>query len=247
MLLSIYISRIQIYQIERGVYMSTVSILGDSISTYEGYNPDGYEVYYDEFMQARNRLTDVNDTWWAMTMHHFGWDLCVNNSYSGCKVSGKAFPAASSEARLLNLKTDDSQPDFILIYIGFNDFGYGVEIGKNHLFGTEDTESFSGAYKQMISRIKSLYPTSRVICGTLMRSRIKHNCDWRFPERFAGIPLEEYNHVIRNVCKKEHIFLADLSAIGQKYETLDGTHPTADGHRVIAEAWIDCIENLQIR
>ena len=113
--------------------MSTVSILGDSISTYEGYNPDGYEVYYDEFMQARSRLTDVNDTWWAMTMHHFGWDLCVNNSYSGCKVSGKAFPAASSEARLLNLKTDDSQPDFILIYIGFNDFGYGVEIGKKNL------------------------------------------------------------------------------------------------------------------
>lgn len=227
--------------------MPTVSILGDSISTFEGYNPENYEVYYDKYMQARNRLIDVNDTWWAKTFYHFGWNLCVNNSYSGSKVSGKVFPAASSEARLMKLKTDGSLPDFILIYIGFNDFGYGVEIGKNHLFGTEDTESFSGAYKQMISRIKSLYPTSRVICGTLMRSRIKHNCDWRFPERFAGIPLEEYNHVIRNVCKKEHIFLADLSAIGQKYETLDGTHPTADGHRVIAEAWIDCIENLQIR
>lgn len=40
-----------------------VSILGDSISTYNGYNPNGYAVYYDEEMQIRNGLKSVYDTW----------------------------------------------------------------------------------------------------------------------------------------------------------------------------------------
>ena len=42
-----------------------VSILGDSISTYSGFNPSGYEVYYNKTMQKLNGLRSVYDTWWA--------------------------------------------------------------------------------------------------------------------------------------------------------------------------------------
>ena len=45
--------------------MRLVSIIGDSISTYEGYNPSGYAVFYDQEMCARNGLKSVYDTWWA--------------------------------------------------------------------------------------------------------------------------------------------------------------------------------------
>ena len=36
--------------------MKSVSIVGDSISTYEGYNPYGFAVYYDRGMQELNGL-----------------------------------------------------------------------------------------------------------------------------------------------------------------------------------------------
>ena len=42
-----------------------ISILGDSISTYQGTNPEGYAVYYNEEMQRRNRLASFSDTWWG--------------------------------------------------------------------------------------------------------------------------------------------------------------------------------------
>lgn len=215
--------------------MIMVSIIGDSISTFDGFNPDGYEIFYDEINKARNELYDVIDTWWAKTLKHFGWDLCVNNSYSGSKVSGDNFPAAVSHERLLRLHSDTNNPDLLLVYIGFNDFGYGV-----------DKTVFADAYRNMIFQINDLYPTTRVICGTLMRSKIKNHNDWIFPESFAGISLEEYNHTIRKICHDTNVYIADLSAKEQRYETIDGTHPTFKGHATIANAWIDCLEQLKL-
>lgn len=69
-----------------------ISIMGDSISTFESFNPDGYCVFYDEQMQYINGLTLVNDTWWAQVIQALHGELCVNNSYSGSKVSGEGFP-----------------------------------------------------------------------------------------------------------------------------------------------------------
>ena len=39
-----------------------ISILGDSISTYEGYNPIGYQVFYQYEKLIKNNLTNVADT-----------------------------------------------------------------------------------------------------------------------------------------------------------------------------------------
>ena len=39
--------------------MLMVSIIGDSISTYSGYNPKEYAVFYDAVNQYRNGLTSV--------------------------------------------------------------------------------------------------------------------------------------------------------------------------------------------
>ena len=52
--------------------MKLVSILGDSISTFEGYNPLGYSVFYDQEMQNKNGLKTVYDTWWAKVNQALG-------------------------------------------------------------------------------------------------------------------------------------------------------------------------------
>lgn len=214
--------------------MRLVSILGDSISTFEGYNPQGYSVFYNEKEQCRNGLRSVCDTWWAKVNQALKAFLCVNNSYSGSRVTGTGFPSASCNERLLHLCTDQYTPDIILVYIGFNDFGNGVKVKKGFL--KKDLLSFEYAYDIMVSTLKNRYPNSTIICGTLMRSTIKKQNDWVFPERYAGMNFSNYNSVIRQICKKRKCFVADLENVMLKYETLDGTHPTAEGHMTIAKA-----------
>lgn len=220
--------------------MILVSIIGDSISTYEHYNPPDYAVFYDKEKQALNGMTSVYDTWWAKVNQALHANLCVNNSYSGSKVTGNSFPAGSSIERISNLATAECTPDIILLYIGFNDFGNGIKISrqKSGLFRKADLSYFEEAYKLMVDRIKKLYPKAIVICGTLLRSKLKHDPNWEFPENYAGIPFENYNNAIRNIAKKEKVYLADVSTYEGRYETLDGSHPTAKGHKTIADAWI---------
>lgn len=228
--------------------MKFVSIVGDSISTYEGYNPQGYSVFYDREMQRENGLKSVYDTWWAKVNQALHAYLCVNNSYSGSKVSGENFPAAVSEQRMNMLKTKEYSPDYILIYIGFNDFGSGVPISANQIKQGLNLDSvfFEEAYDIMLQKIISRNPQAKVICGTIMRTKIRGIDSWNFPECYAGIGLEEYNDAIRRVVKKNNCIIADISRLDMRYETLDGSHPTVNGHVTIANAWIKCLCDLKI-
>ena len=60
--------------------MKLVSVFGDSISTFNGFNPNGYAVYYDREQQIANGLNSVYDTWWAKVNQALHAFLCVNNS-----------------------------------------------------------------------------------------------------------------------------------------------------------------------
>ena len=62
----------------------TVSILGDSGSTYKGYVPDGYSCFYP---YPTSDFGDVNQTWWMRTINNLGMKLLKNNSWSGSCVS----------------------------------------------------------------------------------------------------------------------------------------------------------------
>ena len=226
--------------------MRFVSIIGDSISTYEGFNPAGYSVFYNCQMQEKNHLNSVYDTWWAKVNQALNAYICVNNSYSGSRVAGLGFPAASSEIRTGALHTSHHTPDIILIYIGFNDFGHGTPIkakGLRHFF-TKDMLFFEDAYSKMLSRIKRNYPNSIIVCATLMRTYIAGVNYWSFPDQFAGIPFNEYNQAIRRICRKEGCYLADIAALNMQYETLDGSHPTNNGHTTLYQAWIPTLSEL---
>lgn len=223
-----------------------VSILGDSISTYSGYNPRGYAVYYDEDMKMRNGLQSVYDTWWAKVNQKLNAYLCVNNSYSGSRVSGEEFPAGCCMERIANLRTSEYTPDLILIYMGFNDFGYGVPISCDPLSNEGRTSllCFEDAYHQMLTGLRYFYPNTKIVCATLMKTKLKYNRQWNFPDRLGGISIDEYNEAIRRAAFNCHIDLADLAKHDMRYETLDGTHPTIKGHQTIADEWIACLSRL---
>ena len=229
--------------IESGVIMKKYSVLGDSVSTFEGYQPSNYSVFYDKETCIKNEMKSVNDTWWYIVGEKLGASLCVNDSYSGSRVSGTSFPAASCDERLRRLRTADEIPDIILVYIGFNDFGYGVEIESKIGNQTAHDEKmfFAYAYEYMLNRLKELYPNTRIICGTLVRTRVRTDPYWLMPSELCGINFRYYNNAIRSICRKCGVVLADLALLDTEYETLDGSHPTAKGHREFADMWIKCL------
>ena len=63
------------------------SILADSISTFKGCNPEGYNVFYDGEKIAETGVATAEDTWWSKVISYFGGTLLVNNSWSGSRVT----------------------------------------------------------------------------------------------------------------------------------------------------------------
>lgn len=221
-----------------------VSILGDSISTYEGFQPQGYAVYYQNYYRQINGLTSVYDTWWAKVNQYLHAYVCVDNAYSGSKVTGTEFPCACSKERTESLHTASARPDIILVYIGFNDWGSGEPVWRKWT-RQGPWVSFYECYRRMLQQLKGNYPQAKIICATLMKGYVRGESYSSFPERFAGVPFTAYNDAIRKAAKTEQVLLADLAALACPYETLDGTHPTANGHKTLAEAWIKYLEQFQ--
>ena len=51
------------------------SIMGDSISTYAGCNPEGYDVFYEGERRAATGVCSASDTWWARMVDLLGGRL----------------------------------------------------------------------------------------------------------------------------------------------------------------------------
>ena len=128
-----------------------VSILGDSISTFNGYSNNatvnstisGNGHRYDAGTADTKPgsfclLESVNDTWWMHFANRSGMKLLVNNSWAGSQVfggktsDGRVIPAAYLD-RCVNLhdNTLDNNPgnapinpDVIFVYLGINDYNF---------------------------------------------------------------------------------------------------------------------------
>lgn len=215
-----------------------ISILGYSISTYVGYNPYGYAVYYKEDTLYDNDIESVDDTWWKQVIDALGGELCVNNSYSGSTVVGTFMPSACSQERCSNLH-DESNPNLILIYMGTNDRGLEVGIGMDD---PNDIKKFYGAYRTMLKQMKNNYPTAKIVSGTLLMGYLKDGKDLDYDSFMRE--GTRYNDAIRLAAKEEGCLLADLALSGERYETLDYCHPTKKGHSTMARFWLECLESV---
>lgn len=219
-----------------------ISIVGDSISTFENANPPGYAVYYDPLNQVRLGINNQDDTWWGRVIKESGVHLCINNSYSGSRVTRDFFPNSCSVERTASLHDDNIKPDLILIYMGCNDFYY-CELVNHRPDSYDKTKFFHYCYQLMLKRIKANYPDAKIVCGTLMKS-FEVGSDWKFSENRDGTNIEEYNDAIRKAVKEEGVYLADLASFSATYETKDRAHPTFSGHALMAELWMKCLKNI---
>lgn len=220
------------------------SILGDSISTLDGYNPKGYEVFYRGDNCQMSGVTNMTDTWWGKVIDFFGGELLVNNSWSGSRVTKHPnnqtlFPSGCSNERTGSLHINNTKPDVIIIYLGINDWANGVELDGTSVFADElDMKYFSFAYKTIIEKIKSNYPEAEIMCCTLNTTFMSSNPSFKFPHTYCGKHIEEYNRIIMNTANTYSCRVIDLYGYYLPYDTIDGTHPNAQGMNLLATMMI---------
>ena len=205
-----------------------ISILGDSISSYQGVSNDAAinaslfvnPCYYREPFP-------LEKTYWMLVMKNLGMELCVNNSWSGGNLSGKE-DSSSGVNRAKSLSRDSGEtPDLVIVFMGMNDLGRRV-----------DAQVFASDYQDTLLTIKTSFPKAKVCCVNL-------------PDR--DIFLKEraviFNKAIENAVKNagENFFIADLfgSRLNNDFyymNTGDGLHPDEDGMRIIGEIVEDAIK-----
>lgn len=232
------------------------SIMGDSISTFEGCTPDGYTLFYNDERLEISGVTSPNDTWWSHVARALGGEILADDAWSGSMVDGAGFPAAKSPERAAALLGEDGEtPDVVIAFIGINDYGWGgaaaQAAGRSHAMPkcidpasvpeqvagaapADAAEQFGAAYRTMLRNIRAVAPNALVYCVTLLPGRTRGVDHPEFAYRLRGIHLDEYNHAIREAAAAEGCRVADVRAFGRDYESLEGTHPTNLGMRQFA-------------
>ncbi len=223
------------------------SILGDSISTLEGVTPSGYNVFYDDVVCRRAGITGIKDTWWGILIEELGARLLACDAWSGCRVSmlpnrHTLFPSGCSDKRIAGLSRNNVIPDVIIIYLGDNDWGYGVPVWYNRKLGLNAYCFFDRSYDWMLEKIRKKYPNSELWCCTLCPAYIPDIPDFQFNLKLGGYHIDAYNRIIRNSAKRHGAGVIDFYRYGITYASIDGSHPSAQGMQTLAKL---CLRSLK--
>jgi len=227
-----------------------ISILGDSISTFECYIPkaDGVNLDHRTRYPQENLLTDVNETWWMKVINELGGVLAVNDSWAGSTVSNyrdeneKDFgpdAAMASLTRIHNLASAGI-PELIFFFGGTNDAGKMIEKGrfnKEYAFDLSRTKwtSFADAYCETLQRLRFLYPDSEIIALTPSISG----------GYYDNNRLSEFADLVLEICSYYQIKCIDLRLSGLTLDMLPDTlHPNAEGMDCIYRAVISVMKEV---
>lgn len=146
----------------------SVSILGDSYSTFGGYlTPDTMDIWYFEGAQDARRtdVKNVSETWWMQLIKKKNWKLEVNNSWSGSTICYTGYRDEDYSRRSFITRVPAlGSPDIILIFGGTNDSWANAPIGefKYSDWRRADLYTFRPAMACMLAKIKERYPTAEV-------------------------------------------------------------------------------------
>ncbi len=219
------------------------SIIGDSVSTYEGYLPEGYPSFYSYRGAFITGIYGWKDTWWGQVIEHFGGKLLINNSWSGsyvCKPKNCEIESyGCSDARAGGLGEDGISPDQIFVFLGTNDRGAGFELTSED---KRDISVIENAYGVMLDKIKKNYPSAEIWCITFPITTCSREPYFVFPETQKGVPMESYGELVKKVAAEKACHVIDLWDKEQLCDTLEGLHPNYMGMKMIADKVISAME-----
>lgn len=189
-----------------------VGILGDSISTFKGWLAnEEYDPFYpdsdpnvgsEDPVLAAKAVDSAEKTWWYRLIYNYMKDaeLDVNSSWQGTRIVHEQKKGYASrnlmDAGFIDRCLDFKEPDVIFIHGGTND-------------KTQETpiDEYTGAYRQMIGKMKGAYPGVRIIL--IIGDRL--NAPYASP--------------IIDIAREEGLRYVDFR--GDEIEKCKGSHPTA--------------------
>lgn len=214
--------------IERGSKLSsledkTISIQGDSISTFAGTITDGNATYYSA---SHKFVNSIDATWWGLLINECRMRLIRNDAWSGSRISGTGDSAMCSVARCSNIKHINSTvdtyqygaPEIIVVMAGTNDVSGNVEMG------TADgaVTTYMGAFKTMLANLKSQCRNAKIVVFQLYRGNVLDYAN------SGGKHQYEYQEAMANLCRRYGVYYIgpehfDLSFPNLQYCTCDNS------------------------
>jgi hypothetical protein len=122
--------------------LGNVLIMGDSYSTFEGYNPEGYRHYYAPVPRpdTNTDVVKVEHTWWHPLLAKTNANLILNNSWSGSTIGYTGYNGDDNSQtcsfiyRLRQLIAEGffekNKIDTVLVFGGTNDNWCCAPLGK---------------------------------------------------------------------------------------------------------------------
>ena len=161
--------------------LPSVSVLGDSYSTFEGFlQPDTNAVWYWKNQTDPNNtdVTSVNQTWWHSFIADNGYRLCVNNSFSGSTVCNTGYNADDySDRSFITRYKFLGNPDIIFVFGATNDSWAKAPIGeyKYSDWTAEELYSFRPAMAFLLEGMLTRYPNVKIYF--LLNSELSNEID----------------------------------------------------------------------
>lgn len=214
--------------IERGSKLSsledkTISIQGDSISTFAGTITDGNAAYYSV---SHKFVNSIDATWWGLLINECRMRLIRNDAWSGSRISGTEDNAMCSVARCSNIRHINSTvdtyqygaPEIIVVMAGTNDVSGNVEMG------TADgaVTTYMGAFKTMLTNLKLQCRNAKIVVFQLYRGNVLDYAN------SGGKHQYEYQEAMANLCRRYGVYYIgpehfDLSFPNLQYYTCDNS------------------------
>jgi len=205
-------------------------IFGDSYSTFEGFIPDGYYVYYSDSDESGTDVRKVEETWWHQVMSELGANLVMNNSWSGSPIGYTGYDNAdcsesSSFIYRFNCLVEsgffrENDIDTLFIFGGTNDNWCGAPLGdlKHSGWKKADLYSVLPAITFFLSRVKQELPDINIIC--ILNTELK----------------DEVVECFVDTCGRLGMHVVQLENIDKS-----NGHPTVKGMREISRQVLDFI------
>lgn len=210
--------------------VKSVSILGDSYSTFQGFvQPDTNVVwYFDPAKTFNTDVTSVRQTWWHQFIKNNGYHLCVNNSFSGATICNSGYKRGNpdfadyTDRSFVTRMTNLGCPDIIFIFGATNDAWAGSPIGEYKYEGwtKEDLFSFRPAMAKMLAFMIDRYPNVEIYF--ILNDGLQ----------------EEINESVKTVCEHYQVPCIVLKEIDKA-----NGHPTIKGMSQIYEQVQSFISN----